>query len=790
MIEHHPYGIDDPYKRWPTERFPRDPEPGDPVQIAFRVQGARAAWVEWDEDGVRCSAVDLGDGLWSAQCPAVEAGCYSYVIKAQTPSGLLSSERFNLEVGEWYQVGQVEEIQLEPGQVTVVLSAPNRPEPAALRLSFPIAGVCKAEFVTRVVRGDAAGLPLTTSQPGDILEVSADGIKVQLNLKTLDLGAFLPGQLEPLFTGSARFRWLEGQGGFCSKLEGSFFPQGEALYGLGERFNSPDQRGRKLDVRVYEEYKEQGNRSYLPVPLVVSSKGYGVWLEADEPSYFDLSSWPARITLDKLPTRVARFPLHLMVAARPYQITAAFTRLTGAIAVPPKWALGPWMSSNTWNTQARAEAAVERTLAEDVPATVLVLEAWSDESTFYIFNDAQYTPKPGSEAFRLADFSFGGRWPDPKAMVEACHQQGLRVILWQIPVQKKNEVPHPQHDADEAHMLERGFGIQNADGSPYRCQGWWFTGGLVMDFSNPQARDWWFDKRRYLLEELGIDGMKTDGGEHLWGRDLRSYGGKRGLELYNTYPNEYVGAYHRFIQEHTGGDGLTFSRSGYTGAQRFPAHWAGDENSTWSAFRASIWAGLSAGISGVSLWGWDIGGFSGEIPSVELYLRSVAMACFCPIMQYHSEYHTVTENRDRSPWNIAERHADPKALEVYRCYAKLRMRLLDYLYEEAQATSAAGIPLMRYPALEYPQTHDFLAQDPFAYLFGRDLLVCPVVEKGALAREVRLPPGEWVELWSGATLGGERVLNVPALLERIPVFVRADSPRLEFLLEVSRGFKE
>jgi len=491
--------------------------------------------------------------------------------------------------------------------------------------------------------------------------------------------------------------------------------------------------------------------SYQPL---VSSKGYGVWLEADEPSYFDLSASPSRIILDQLPAQVARFPLHLMVAPQPYQITAAFTQLTGTVAVPPKWAFGPWMSSNTWNTQARTEEVVRRTMAEDVPATVLVLEAWSDESTFYIFNDAQYTPRPGAEAFTLADFRFAGRWPDPKALVEACHAKGIRVILWQIPVQKKNDYPHVQHDTDEAHMLEHSFGIQNADGSLYRCKGWWFPGSLVMDFSNPQARDWWFGKRRYLFDEIGIDGMKTDGGEHLWGRDLRSYDGKRGLELYNTYPNEYVGAYHRFVQERTGGDGLTFSRSGYTGAQRFPAHWAGDENSTWSAFKASIWAGLSAGLSGVSLWGWDIGGFSGEIPSVELYLRSVAMACFCPIMQYHSEYHTVAENRDRSPWNIAERHQDPRAFDIYRGYAKLRMRLLDYLYEEAQTSSAEGIPLMRYPALEYSQAHDFLAQDPFAYLFGRDLLVCPVVEKGALAREVRLPPGEWVDLWSGARLKG------------------------------------
>src|SRR5690606_36171805 len=139
-----------------------------------------------------------------------------------------------------------------------------------------------------------------------------------------------------------------------------------------------------------------------------------------------------------------------------------------------------------------------------------------------------------------------------------------------------------------------------ADGSPYRNKCWWFTDALVIDISNPEAGAWWFDKRRYLFDEIGIDGMKTDGGEHIWGRDLRAHDGRRGLQLYNAYPNLYVGAYHEFVQRATGGDGVTFSRAGYTGAQQYPGHWAGDEDSNWSAYQASVRAALAAGVSGVS----------------------------------------------------------------------------------------------------------------------------------------------------------------------------------------------
>ena len=105
-------------------------------------------------------------------------------------------------------------------------------------------------------------------------------------------------------------------------------------------------------------------------------------------------------------------------------------------------------------------------------------------------------------------------------------------------------------------------------------------------------------------------------------------------------------------------------------------------------------------------------------------------------------------------------------------------------YEDAQTLSLAGMPLMRYPQLEYPEARGFLESDPQAYLFGRDLLVCPVVEKGAVTRDVSLPPGEWIDLWSGAAFDGLHRFTVPAPLERIPVFVRADSARLSWWLEI------
>ncbi len=806
MIEHRPFGIDDPYKHLVDERSPRDPEAGDALQIGFRTAAsASEAWLTLERDGTRerHEAQSLADGTWVALVEALEAGTYSYTIHARDGAEEYTSARFGLEVARARRVDRALHGQIDPHGLSLELAGPDGAR-AALRLGVSAPGVARVELVpgpapsrtddeaSPAARGARAGdRPCVVSADADGWTLRAEGLEARLDAATLELSVTRPGRTTASVRVSVAACWFELPDGRVLRhhLTVRSDPS-ESLYGLGERFGAPGLRGRTWDVRVYEEYKEQGQRTYLPMPFFLSQRGWGVWLETDAPARVDARGGDVEIDVGGAAGAAATtLVAHLIVADAPYDVTAAFVGLTGAIALPPRWALGPWMSANTWNDQATTMAAVRRTIAEDVPATVLVIEAWSDEATFYAFNDAAYDPVAGAERLRLADMRFGGRWPDPKGMVDECHDAGVRVVLWQIPVLRTLHAPHAQHDADVAHALERGYVIHHGDGTPYRNAGWWFTDALVFDPTNPDARGWWFDKRRYLFDELGIDGMKTDGGEHLWGRDLVAWNGQRGTELVNRYAQAYVEAYHDFVREATGGDGLTFSRAGYVGAQRTPAHWAGDENSTWSAFRVSIQAGLSAGLAGVSIWGWDIAGFSGEVPSVELYARSTAMACFCPIMQYHSELHQASECRDRTPWNVAERHADPRALAIYRAYALLRMRLIDYLAEEASALAAQGQPLMRMPALVWPEAHDALQGDADSYLFGRDLLVCPVLEKGAEARPVRLPPGSWVDLWSGARFDGERWLVVPAPLERIPVFVRAESPRLGDLLAAARGFE-
>ena len=351
----------------------------------------------------------------------------------------------------------------------------------------------------------------------------------------------------------------------------------------------------------------------------------------------------------------------------------------------------------------------------------MVLEAWSDESTFYRWNAV---------------------WPDPAETVRRIRQQGLHLVLWQIPVLKAlndcPEVEPVQRDCEEA--IAKGYVVRREDGSPYVVPDKWFAGSLLPDFTNPEACRWWFDKRQPLLE-MGVEGFKTDGGEFLFGSDFRLTDGTPGSEAHNRYPMQYVKAYHDWMQA-SGVSGVTFSRAGYTGAQTVPIHWAGDQLSTWEELRGQLSAGLSAGLSGVLFWSFDIGGFAGEIPDRELYLRATAMGCFCPVMQWHAEPRNgqffatgdAAWNNDRSPWNLASRWNDPSIAEIACAFARLRERLRPMLYEEAKACVKEDRPMMAHLCLDFPE-------DPLAlacvdeYMLGRKLLVAPIVQPGVEGRK-------------------------------------------------------
>ncbi|WP_104177045.1 TIM-barrel domain-containing protein [Cryobacterium sp. Y50] len=561
----------------------------------------------------------------------------------------------------------------------------------------------------------------------------------------------------------------------------------EHVTGFGERFDATEHRGKCLDSVVFEQYQSQGaeRKTYLPMPFahVIGGDGWGFHVRTSRRVWFDIGATEpdllaVEVAVDTPSANATVVDLSLFSGA-PTDVLSQFLAETGTAEELPDWVFSLWASGNEWNTQAEVERQVALHRKHRIPVGSVVIEAWSDESTFTAFRDSTYEVNEDGAPHRLADFSFAaeGAWPDPKGMVDTLHNEGVRVHLWQIPLVKLHPHPRGQASADARSAIGQNVVITQPDTAgatrPYRNRGWWFPLSLMPDLTDERAAKWWTEKRRYLVDEVGIDGFKTDGGEHAWGDELVYLDGRRGDEKNNLFPVHYAKAYGDLLRS-SGKAPVTFSRAGFTGSQAHGAFWAGDENSTWEAFRWSMLAGLSAAASGIVYWGWDIAGFSGEIPDAELYLRAMAASAFVPIMQYHSEFnHHRKPSVDRTPWNIAERTGDERIIPVTRSIVELRERLRPYLAEQTRITIATGAPLMRPLYFDSPGDAE-VWNYPLQWTLGNDLLVAPVVAPGVDRWSVYVPEGEWVDTRDGSA-HGRGVVELEAPITSAVVLCRADA---------------
>lgn len=546
----------------------------------------------------------------------------------------------------------------------------------------------------------------------------------------------------------------------------------QGAYGMGEKFDSLNQKGRTVVNQVVEKFCFQGDKTYCPAPFFWTDTGFGLYVDTCEVTSFTFGEDCITVTLPEKADVV-------LFSGTPETIIREYMDQFGPAVLPPEWTMGVWVSANRWNTQKDVEQLLEKLKRYDFPASVVVLEAWSDEATFYIWNGARYQPVADGQALKYEDFDFiGTPWPDPKKMIRDIHDAGGKLLLWQTPVYKKqgeDEVPNAQNDLDREDAAARKLCVTLPDGTPYTIpQGKWFGGSMVPDFTNPETVKSWFHKRQYLLD-MGVDGFKTDGGEFIHDENARFHDGTTGKDGINRYARDYTTAYRDFV----GSSRVVFSRAGFSGQHTVPCHWGGDQQSQNSELVSVLKAGLSAAASGVVFWGFDLAGFAGPLPTLDLYRRATQMACFCPIMQWHSEpdggqfrelMPGAEGNNERSPWNMEESYAAPGFMAEMRYWHKLHERLRPYLWETAQACVRDFKPFMRPLVYEWPEDRDAVnCQDE--YLLGDDLLVAPLLEENADSRKVYLPEGKWTGFFDGTEYeGGQTVIAGGD--GKLPVFTR------------------
>lgn len=543
-------------------------------------------------------------------------------------------------------------------------------------------------------------------------------------------------------------------------------------YGMGEKYDSLNQKGKTVVNAVQEKFCFQGEKTYCPAPFFWTDTGFGLYADTKEVTVFAFKEDCIDITLPEKADVV-------LFSGTPEEIIREYMGLFGPAVLPPEWTLGIWVSANRWNSQRDVDALLEKLKRYDFPASVAVLEAWSDEATFYIWNGAKYTPVPHGQGLKYEDFDFShSPWPDPKQMIQTLHDEGLKLLLWQVPVYKKQgeeEAPNVQNDLDREDAVRRKLCVSMADGTPYTIpEGHWFPGSMVPDFTNPETCRSWFEKRRYLLD-MGVDGFKTDGGEFIHRTDARFYDGTTGKEGVNGYAKMYTESYRDFA----GKEGVIFSRAGFSGQHTVPCHWGGDQQSQNRELSAVLKAGLSAAATGILFWGFDLGGFAGPLPTLDLYRRATQTACFCPIMQWHSEpdggqFRELMPggqgNNERSPWNMEESYDAPGFMDEMRYWHKLHERLRPYLWETAQACVRDGKPFMRPLVYEWPEDERVWNIED-EYLLGEDLLVAPLLEENAQSRQVYLPAGVWFDFFDGTKYEGGQTVTAGGK-GRLPVFTR------------------
>jgi alpha-D-xyloside xylohydrolase len=307
---------------------------------------------------------------------------------------------------------------------------------------------------------------------------------------------------------------------------------------------------------------------------------------------------------------------------------------------------------------------------------------------------------------------------------------------------------------------EQGYFLKNPQGETYIVDMWggWHPPVAMLDVTHPQAVAWFQDLLREPLR-IGVDVYKTDFGEGI-PIDVVAHSGIDGEHLHNLYALLYNDLVAQVTEEETGHSGLVWARSTYAGGQRHAAQWSGDINSTFTGLASTLRSGLSMAMCGHAFWSHDVGGFNGH-PTPELYARWAQFGLFSPMVRAHG-------NSTRLPWNFGE-----EALTIFRDYARLRARLLPYLYTYACQAAETGLPLMRPLVLEFPDDALTYTMD-LQYMLGEHLLVAPIYN-ASCERPVYLPEGRWIDFWSGSVLSGPHSLQITVPLAVLPLYVRANA---------------
>ncbi|SDE81610.1 alpha-D-xyloside xylohydrolase [Fontibacillus panacisegetis] len=509
---------------------------------------------------------------------------------------------------------------------------------------------------------------------------------------------------------------------------------GEWVYGLGERFTSFVKNGQVVDI-WNKDGGTSSEQAYKNIPFYITNKGYGVFVNDPGAVSYEVASEKVKKVQFSVPGESLEY--FVIDGPEPKDVLKKYTDLTGKPALPPAWTFGLWLTTSftTNYDEATVNSFVDGMAERDLPLHVFHFDC------FWM------------KGFHWTDFKWDEEvFPDPVGMLTRLKEKGLKICVWINP-----------YIGQRSRLFEEGkqngYLMKKPNGDVYQVN-LWQPGMALVDFTNPEACEWFAGYLRELVD-MGVDSFKTDFGERI-PTDVVYYDGSDPVKMHNYYTYLYNKVVFEVLEEKLGkNEAALFARSATVGGQKFPVHWGGDCYADYESMSESLRGGLSLGMSGFGFWSHDIGGFENTAPA-HVFKRWLQFG----LLSSHSRLHGSTSYR--VPWLY-----DDEAVDVTRYFTKLKCQLMPYLFDTAVEASEAGVPGMRSMLLEFPNDPASEMLDR-QYMLGDSLLVAPVFsEDGEVS--YYLPEGTWTHLLSGETVEGGKWRKETYDFMSLPLFVRQNS---------------
>jgi alpha-glucosidase len=533
----------------------------------------------------------------------------------------------------------------------------------------------------------------------------------------------------------------------------------EIYYGLGEKAGPLARTGKRYEMRNLDAMgynAESTDPLYKHIPFTITKRpdvSFGMFYDNLSSCWLDLGN---EIDNYHLPYRrwqaeSGDVDYYLFLGPQVLDVTKAFVRLTGKTLFGPKWSLG-YSGSTMHYTDAPDAQQQLMNFIRLCEEHAIPCDSFQLSSGYTSINNKRY----------VFNWNYD-KVPQPKVMSQAFLDAGIKLAANIKPCLLQD---HPRY----AEVAERGLFIKDSERDGPERSSFWDDEGSHLDFTNPETVKWWQNGVTTQLLEMGIGSTWNDNNEYeVWDGEARCHGFGEELAIKNIRPvmpllmmRASLEAQQKFAPQKRP---YLISRSGCAGMQRYVQTWSGDNRTSWTTLRYNTRMGVGMSLSGLYNVGHDVGGFSGDKPDAELFVRWVQNGVMHPRFTIHSWNDDRTVNE---PWMYAS------VTPAIRSAIETRYRLLPYFYTLLWQAHADDEPMLRPTFLDHE--HDaktFEECDDF--MLGRDLLVASVVEAGSRQREVWLPEnGEgWYDYYTGQWYSGGQCIVMDAPLEHLPLLVRA-----------------